>query len=68
MFEKQCERCGKKIFVRHPTLWAYKYQSKYRMNFFCSWSCMQESRKAFPSTRSHNGTPVYPDPVGTWKQ
>ena len=55
---KQCGRCGKRVFIPDTEKWAYRYKSKNKTNYFCSWSCMQESRKAFPKNA---------DPVGTWK-
>lgn len=37
----RCAICGAEIYPQVPSEWAYKHNSRY----YCSWHCMQQSRK-----------------------
>ena len=41
--EKTCACCGKKMYVLHPSRWAYKKKKgKETYTWYCSWKCMRK--------------------------
>lgn len=66
---KQCRWCGDIVSIQHPKDYAYKYQAKGKMYYFCGWNCMCKCRKANPAkVNERTGSESYPEPVGTWQR
>ena len=42
-----CKMCGKRFYSLVPTEWVYKSKDKEtsRINMYCSWHCLQDSRR-----------------------
>ena len=65
---KQCEWCGKKFYIRHPSVWRYKDTFKKKMYYFCSWGCLNHARQNTSIKATDTGMITYGKIKGTWKR
>ena len=65
---RQCDWCGNKFYIRHPSLWRYKENFKSKEHYFCSWGCLSNARKNSKKKATDSGSITYGATQGTWKR
>jgi len=43
--DKQCPVCGKDIYLRDPTTWAYRRTERWKAVYYCSYGCMRAAER-----------------------